>query len=152
MVVWLFWSVPKLRWISALAFLFCVEMLSWHPRSLAKVYWSPYQKLTLTPEETDGELIRYELKTNDTWYQQVLDLSPAFVASHPQFFADVPIEWNAYNIPYHFYPYPVCLVLGAGMGNDTAAAVRNGAGRVVAVENRPSHPEIGRKVPFRKAQ
>jgi len=151
MMVWLFWTVPRLRWISALAFLFSVGILSWNPRSPSKVYWSPYQKLTITPEEADGKLIRYELKTNDTWYQQVLNLSPAFVTSHPQFFADVPVEWNAYNIPYHFYPHPPsALVLGAGMGNDTAAAVRNGADRVVAVEIDPLILELGERLHFEK--
>jgi len=151
MMVCLFWTVPKLRWLSAFAFLFCIGMLSWPPRSPSKVYWSPYQKLTLTPQETDGRITRYELKTNDNWYQRIIDLSPVFVASHPQFFADVPAEWDGYNVPYHFYPHPPSvLVLGAGTGNDAAAAVRNGAGQVVAVEIDPLILKLGEQFHFER--
>jgi hypothetical protein len=50
-----------------------------------------------------------------------LNLSPAFVQSHPEQFLHHPVEWNAYNLPYRFYPSPPSvLVLGSGMGNDVA--------------------------------
>jgi spermidine synthase len=56
------------------------------------------------------------------------------------------VEWNAYNVPYHFHPQPPSvLVLGSGMGNDVAAALRNGASRVVAVEIDPLILELGRR-------
>jgi spermidine synthase len=64
-------------------------------------------------------------------------------------FKDVSPEWNAYNLPYHFAPSPhSVLVLGAGTGNDVAAALRNGAGRVVAVEIDPLILQLGRKLHF----
>ena len=40
------------------------------------------------------------------------------------------------------------LVLGAGMGNDVAAALRHGAERVVAVEIDPLILALGRKLHF----
>ena len=75
----------------------------------------------------------------------------AFTTAHPELFRTVPVEWNAYNIPYHFYPKPPSvLVLGAGTGNDVAAAVRNGAERVVAVEIDPLILQVGRELHFEK--
>src|SRR5208282_3060970 len=103
-----------------------------------RVYWSPYQKLILHPLRVDGETVSYELYTNDSWYQQMFNLSPEFIAAHPQLFRDVAPAWTPYNLPYKFYPNPgSVLVLGAGSGNDVAAALRNGAQRVVAVEIDP---------------
>ena len=121
------------------------------PGGGGKVYWSPYQKLTITPVHQDGELISYQLTTNGSWYQQILDLSPAFVASHAKYFKQDPVEWNAYNLPYHFYQAPPSvLVLGAGTGNDVAGALRNGAGHVTAVEIDPLILKFGQTLHFEK--
>src|SRR5437667_1291094 len=106
LLLWLLWSLPRLRWATGIAFLACLGLLIINTGKHSTVYWSPYQKLTLVPEEDAGKVVAYELSTNDSWYQQILNLSPEFVASHPQLFEKVPIEWNAYNVPYHFYPQP----------------------------------------------
>jgi hypothetical protein len=91
-----------------------------------------------------GELLAYNLKTNDFWYQWVLNLSDAFVEEHPEFFEETNIDFNPYNLPYHFHSDPKSvLVLGAGMGNDVAAALRNGADKVTAVEIDPTILEVG---------
>jgi spermidine synthase len=99
----------------------------------------------------DGELASYQLRTNDSWYQQIFNLSPEFTAKHPEVFSDLPAEWNPYNLPYKFFPNPgSVLVLGAGTGNDVAAAVRNGAQRVVAVEIDPLIQRLGSQLHFEK--
>lgn len=145
----LFWKSPLLRWTVAIIFAGCVGLVSLGPGSDTVVYWSPYQKLTLTPVRENGEIVRYSLNTNDTWYQQILNLSAPFVATHRSMFENAPIEWNAYNLPYHFYPRPPSvLILGAGMGNDVAAALRNNATRVVAVEIDPLILELGKELHF----
>ncbi len=147
----LLWKVPRLRWTSAAAFLFCVGFAAFGPAKPSRVLWSPYQKITLSPSPDEQHPITYDLSTNDSWYQKIIDLSPAFTAAHPELFRTVPVEWNAYNIPYHFYPKPPSvLVLGAGTGNDVAAAVRNGAERVVAVEIDPLILQVGRDLHFEK--
>ena len=74
---------------------------------------------------------------------------PTFVASHPGCSCTRHGDWESYNLPYHFYAQPpAVLVLGAGMGNDVAAALRHGAERVVAVEIDPLILELGRKLHF----
>ena len=145
-------KTPKLAAIAAGAFaLICVVISIAHPQSPTHVYWSPYQKLTLTPEPDAAHPETYQLSTNDSWYQKIVNLSPEFVRTHSKAFEGRPVEWNAYNIPYKFYPSPQSvLVLGAGMGNDTAAALRNGAGRVVAVEIDPLIVKLGRELHFEK--
>jgi SAM-dependent methyltransferase len=151
MLVLLFWRLPRLRRASAVALLICVALASIGEGKNSKVYWSPYQKLTLTPVRVNGETVSYSLETNGGWYQQIFNLSPAFVAAHTQLFRGRPIEWNAYNVPYRFYPRPpAVLVLGAGTGNDVAAALRNGAGSVTAVEIDPLILKLGRRLHFEK--
>lgn len=147
--VLVFWPNRRVRMVVGAAFLFCVILLSLSDGANVKTYWSPYQKLSLL-ENKDGDRLRsYTLNTNDAWYQQVLDLSPEYVRAHPAEFTQVPIEWNAYNLPYRFYPSPPSvLVLGAGMGNDVAAALRNGASDVVAVEIDPLILKLGRELHF----
>jgi spermidine synthase len=143
----LLWRVPTLRWGMVVAFVLCLGLLRIGPGKDHSTYWSPYQKLTLIRREISGEPVGYELSTNDSWYQQILDLSPEFVKAHRELFKNVPIEWNAYNIPYHFFPQPPSvLVLGSGMGNDVAAAVRNGAKQVTAVEIDPLILALGEKL------
>jgi len=111
--------------------------------------WSPYQKLYWAETREHGELVAYQLMTNDSWYQYVVNLSDGFIHSHQRLFQNVAPEWNAYNMPYHFYANPpAVLVLGAGMGNDVAAALRNGAGRVTAVEIDPMIIEFGKRLHF----
>ncbi|HEV2716494.1 MAG TPA: methyltransferase domain-containing protein, partial [Terriglobales bacterium] len=151
MLLFLLWKLPRLRWLTVLAFMATIGLLTLASDKHGAVYWSPYQKLTLFPRTDAGKIIGYDLNTNDSWFQQIVDLSPEFVASHPKLFDKVPIEWNAYNLPYHFYPKPPSvLVLGSGMGNDVAAALRNGAGQVTAVEIDPLILKLGGQYHFEK--
>ncbi len=149
-LVALLWRVPRLRWTSLAAMAVVVVLAARAGTGDAfTYYWSPYQKLGLMPLSKNGEIYSYDLKTNDSWYQQMLNLSPDFVARHPEIFKDNPIAWNPYNLPYHFYPNPpTVLVLGAGTGNDVAAALRNGAGEVDAVEIDPLILKLGRQLHF----
>lgn len=144
-----FWRNSRTRIILCAALLACNFVLATPERSNARTYWSPYQKLTLLPAYSDGKIVAYTLNTNDSWYQQIINLSPEFVASQPQWFRGRPLDQNSYNIPYRFYPAPASvLVLGSGMGNDVAAALRNGAGRVEAVEIDPLILKLGRELHF----
>lgn len=142
----LVWRIQRFRLTTLLVLAFSVSLLSLPASRRSQTYWSPYQKLTLEPLVINGQTLAYSLNTNDSWHQQILDLSPQFVQRYPQLFQAVPIEWNAYNIPYHFYQKPPSvLVLGSGMGNDVAAALRNGAEQVTAVEIDPLILKLGKE-------
>ena len=144
-----FGRIRRARTALVLTFAICVVALSVPDSLRGTTYWSPYQKLQLRPNQENGQLASYTLNTNGSWYQQVLNLSPEFVQSHPRQFQDHPVEWNSYNLPYRFFQAPPSvLVLGSGMGNDVAAALRSGAGSVVAVEIDPLILSLGRKLHF----
>lgn len=145
-----FWRNPAARKALTATFLVCVCLLALPDHRHATTYWSPYQKLVLQPLVLKNqEIAAYSMTTNDSWYQKVINLSPEFVAAHPEVFSKFPATKNSYNMPYHFYPSPPSvLVLGAGMGNDVAAALRNGAGHVEAVEIDPLILQLGREYHF----
>jgi len=147
LLVLLLLPVRRLAVGAALVFLLCAGLAYLTPAGRT-VLWSPYQKLSIAEwRDTDGTLIGHNVSTNDSWYQVIINLSSSFVAAHPHLLRGVPIAWNAYNIPYQFVAAPPSvLVLGAGTGNDVAAAVRNGAGRVVAVEIDPLILEEGKRL------
>jgi SAM-dependent methyltransferase len=151
LVAWLVWRRPTVRWALAVVFSACVALTALTPH-VGRVFWSPYQRLIIRPLYfKDGELASYQLRTNDSWYQNIYNLSPEFTAKHPEAFSDVPAEWNPYNLPYRFFPNPgSVLVLGAGTGNDVAAALRNGAQRVVAVEIDPLIERLGSQLHFER--
>jgi len=124
--------------------------------------WSPYQKLVFKKQvravvhesriEGGGETIiekvgYYELQVNNTFYQFILDLSERFVKQHPLTFHDLDRQrFDYYNMPYNlFRDAENILIVGAGMGNDVAAALRNTKARIDAVEIDPAIARLGRK-------
>jgi spermidine synthase len=145
------WRASWVRFATAAVFLLCLFLATINTEKDTTVYWSPYQELSISPVLQSNETIAYNLKTNGDWYQKIFNLSGQFVDSHPDLFKDVALAWNAYNLPYHFYPHPnSVLVLGAGTGNDVAADLRNGSNRVVAVEIDPLILHLGKRLHFEK--
>lgn len=146
-----FWRNPRARIVLSAVFLAGAFVLATPEGSGIRTYWSPYQKLSLQPLYLDHQISAYTLNTNDSWYQQIINLSPQFVESHPQLFRNRPVDENSYNMPYRFYTAPSSvLILGSGMGNDVAAALRNGAGRVETVEIDPLILKLGRELHFER--
>jgi len=143
------WRDAKARRILVLTFLVCVALLALPEDRNSKTYWSPYQKLTIVPLYDGDQLVSYALITNSSLYQKIVNLSPEFVQAHAAVFHEHPLDQNSYNLPYRFYPSPPSvLVLGSGMGNDVAAALRNGAGYVEAVEIDPLILQLGKQLHF----
>jgi SAM-dependent methyltransferase len=107
--------------------------------------WSPYQKLVghpLAPASPGNPTLRpaYSVEISDVFYQVALDLRPeALDPGRPH--------------PYPHYtgvfagltPIGRVLVVGAGTGNDVAAALRAGATQVDAVDIDPAIVAMGRR-------
>jgi spermidine synthase len=99
--------------------------------------YTPYQIVSWAPSETP-----LSLNVNHVYYQRILDLSrtsaldvlgPNTAARH-------------YNLPFRLRANSKSvLVMGAGTGNDVAAALRNGVESVDAVEIDPAILSLGRK-------
>lgn len=124
--------------------------------------WSPYHKLVVTPLAFHAEVgvlwpyaqtgrskgvevlpdeLGFHLAVDDDFLQMALDLSDATLNRHPflrnyRDFYDLP-----YSIP--GFPYHDILIVGAGTGNDVAAALRHGARRIDAVEIDPAVLRLG---------
>lgn len=166
-----FFSQPPATWLLVVALLFGVVFANQRKTGLllmssclstaaaltvwvdntSKVYWSPYQKLALQPVWSNNEVVAYWLNTNDSFYQQILNLSPDFLARHKRLLAGEDVTWNPYNLPYQFVSSPQSvLILGAGMGNDVAAALRNTTAPITAVEIDPLILKLGEVLHFER--
>lgn len=123
--------------VSAVA-LICVVGTSF--RSGQYDLYSPYQILSVTL----GREAHPKVDVNHVYFQKIfkLDVPPPAAADERTRQA-----YAYYNLPYAVKPAPQdVLVVGAGTGNDVAAAVRNGAGRVDAVEIDPAILSMGRRM------
>jgi hypothetical protein len=110
--------------------------------------WTPYQQIEFAQENfPDGEFDRAIINVNHTGYQYLVNLSPDFLARHPNLLNKPPDE-NPYNLPFRFAsPRPRVLIVGSGAGNDVAAAVRNQSQSVDAVEIDPAILALGERHP-----
>jgi spermidine synthase len=107
----------------------------------ARTFWSPYYKITIVPPGAPpaGEPFAI-LKVNHDYHQRLLDLRPEHVRAQPRRYQDWAVS---YNLPYVVGRAGRVLAIGAGTGNDVAAALRHGASYVAAVEIDPVIQRIG---------
>jgi hypothetical protein len=117
-----------------------------------EVVWSPYQKLVRHPSmiaASNGQPLStgFLLEVNGAFYQRAVDLSPRFLRAHRELWPEADdIDFMSYNLPYRLQPQPEhVLIVGAGTGNEVAAALRNGAKHIDAVEIDPQIVEFGRR-------
>lgn len=109
--------------------------------------WSPYYKIRASEEtavDAAGvqENVGTRLEVNNIYYQRMLDLRPATVERFPRELGQAAAY---YDRPFvDFRPRSV-LVVGAGSGNDVAAALRAGVESVDAVDIDPTILELGRR-------
>lgn len=137
----LLWTVRARERIAALALLFGSALLV--APSIGQTVWSPYQKLVGSPMADagiPGVAPGYEVQISDVFYQEAVDLSSRAIAAR---------GWNPfphYDLAYERLPSRPerVLIVGAGTGNDVAAALRAGASDVQAVDIDPAIVAMGR--------
>jgi spermidine synthase len=116
------------------------------PTSPFETVWSPYQKLTIGPLRVHGRVCGEGIDVNNSYYQILADLDPAHMAAEPDLYPPDQIRTSHYMLPHEIVgSRRRVLVVGAGAGNDVAAALRHGAERVDAVEIDPVIAEWGRE-------
>jgi SAM-dependent methyltransferase len=124
-------------WIGFASSALLLAMLSWQGTTGWERIYSPYQLLERGPGERGLPLIRVA----GNYFQQIQDLSPGAQAAFPR-------SRNVaryYELPYRLRPRAKrVMVVGAGTGNDVAAALRNGVEQVDAVEIDPVILRLGR--------
>ncbi|HLW18364.1 MAG TPA: hypothetical protein VKV69_13500, partial [Actinomycetota bacterium] len=165
LVSWL--SLPPLVWFGAIA-LVCVAL---HPsranavpilliaavigglqlhdsRALGStIAWSPYYKVVTHSVVPHGSLDQgFITDVNGQFLLSGLDLRPNATLPptvSPQVRADVQSLKSYYDFPFAIAHSDRVLILGAGAGNDVAAALRHGVSSVVAVEIDPLVQRLG---------
>jgi spermidine synthase len=121
------------------------------------VVWSPYNRLTLSEisytRQNDGEIVRlgYILDVQHFFYQRALDLSKPFLSQISEESPDTGKSLQevayGYELPYKLAsPGSRALIVGSGMGNDVAAALRSQVSHVDAVEIDPEILNLGREL------
>ncbi len=140
-ILWLSPRTPA-AWLTGLASaVLCIVTLAWPVNPLWQKIYSPYQLLEVGHAGDTGLML---IRAAGHYYQRVHNLS----APSP----DPKIESTRqyYAFPYRMHPGSANVaVVGAGTGNDVAAALRAGAGHVDAIEIDPAilmagqanHPE-----------
>jgi len=118
-----------------------VTFLHLGTRTSGETLWSPYQKLTVS----EARDTNYQIEVNNSNYMTIANATPEYLSRHPEVATD--IQNSSYDSPFRFaVSKDRVLVVGSGAGNDIAAALRNGAGRVDAVEIDPTIQSIGARL------
>jgi spermidine synthase len=146
-LVWFAIACLALAWLQSYrreALLVCVYSsallliaVSWPVAPGWERIYSPYQLLERGPDMGGLSLIR----AAGTYYQRVHDLSAGSQAAFPERRRIA----RYYELPYRLRPGAErVVVVGAGTGNDVAAALRSGVRRVDAVEIDPAILWLGK--------
>jgi hypothetical protein len=131
---------PLLMMVGLSFTMVCTVVLAWPVNPLWNRVYSPYQLLEIGRSGDTGLTL---INAAGHYYQRIYDFS------YPQ-----STQWSNvrgyYDFPYRAHPFLMNVaVVGAGTGNDVAAALRSGAGHIEAIEIDPailltgklSHPE-----------
>lgn len=106
--------------------------------------WSPYYKIDIYPyiSNSTHKVLGLFISANNTHHQYAFNLAETSVATLPE----LKHYKEIYEFPYNFIHPQSVLILGAGSGNDAAAALRMGAKDITAVEIDPLIASLGKNL------
>ena len=136
----LLWWMPSLAHGIAASTLIALSTIAVIP-SYGETVWSAYQKLVghKIPLAQTGEYA-YLVQISDVFYQVAVDLRPEAVVKRRS------LQFPHYDRAFQdIGSMERVLIVGAGTGNDVAAALRAGAKRVDAVDIDPAIVSLGRR-------
>ena len=146
---------PTRRW-GLLLTMACAVAFVWfgsRPLPNERIIWSPYEKLKVDPLYlalgTNQPFVGgfYSVEANGTGYQMILNLSDEFIRSHPDLCDPEEARLSHYNLAFYFRPnIRRLLIVGAGTGNNAAAALRHGVEQIDCVEIDPEIYALGKEL------
>jgi hypothetical protein len=112
-------------------------------RPSERVYYSPYQVIALHLPDAAEPTPTPTVRVNHCFFQHIFDCRPAAAAA-----SDMNAQARVYyDLPYRLQQKPGnVLIVGAGTGNDVAAALRHDAASVTAVEIDPAIVYLGKRL------
>ena len=137
------WLETRRQLLAGLALMALAAVVVWP--DVGETVWSPYQKLVgrrLAAGSPNNPTLRpgYRVEISDVFYQVALDLrAEALDPARPNPFPHYDRAFASVA------PGGRVLVVGAGTGNDVAAALRAGAAHVDAVDIDPAIVDMGRR-------
>jgi len=147
---------PKLLIASSLSLVASILIVSAETPMAANgaIYWSPYQRIDLCPEVrilSTGEplTVRSYLWVNKIVYQVPMDFDAvqkkaALIPDGANLMTQLGYFQRRFEFPFKFKKPGSVLILGAGMGNDVAEALKAGADSIDAVDIDPVILDLGR--------
>ncbi len=129
--------------LAAVLCLVLATVVSWEAGS----YWSPYYKVSVEARRLGDEWVGFRVSVNEDGHQEALDLSGSYDRD-----PSMASRRRTYDVPYRYGTNDTVLIMGAGTGNDVAAALRAGASLVEAVEIDPVILSLGMDHPERPYQ
>ncbi|MBZ0187728.1 MAG: hypothetical protein K8F91_15895, partial [Candidatus Obscuribacterales bacterium] len=116
-----------------------------------RTQWSPYYRIdvvkqTVPSGEFKGSALGYNIYINYDSFQSIVDCTSSSLSKFPKPVADALLAECAVPFRVLDKPGPTVLVLGSGSGSDVAAALRNGASHIDAVEIDPDIARLGREL------
>ncbi len=143
------WAAQERQWWSVVLAVAVTGVVWVGEPSALLTLWSPYQKLVVEPvvQEYRGErlVLGYLISANRTTFQSVVNLSEAFLESKPGLLDKAHARLSHYNMAFGFQPrVRRALIVGAGAGNNAAAALRHGVEQVDCVEIDPDIYLLGK--------
>ena len=143
------------KWIGGILIITAlVAFIRTEPPRWVTTVWSPYQKLSVyTFDQSDIFHSGYLLNVNGVNYMGLFDLGNERRSWIENKIKELPLPAaydvrfaDQYRLPYIIKPdIRNVLVVGAGGGNDVAAAIRENIPRIDAVEIDPGIVELGKK-------
>jgi hypothetical protein len=131
---------PKTLLFGMACSILALMTLAWPANRLWNKIYSPYQLLEVGYDRTGLMIIR----AAGRYYQRVHDLSNTRVNSSAE--PDLQRARDHYDLPFRIHPGANDVaIVGAGTGNDAAAAVRSGARHVDAIEIDPAIQLLGKE-------
>jgi Spermine/spermidine synthase domain len=138
-LIFFFTRKPATLLVGATLVVVALIILAWPAAPLWNKVYSPYQLLEIGQGDNGLMVIR----AAGNYYQRVHDFSRAAMSGTPD--RNLLETRNYYDLPYRLHPgQNDVAIVGAGSGNDVAAALRSGAAHVDAVEIDPAILSAGR--------
>ena len=148
----LLWFVRRERRSLAVAVISLAVLLVLLAASNGSTVWSPYYRIDIAPFEIASpstgqrQAVGYDLSVNKISHMFAINLAPDYIAAYPEIAERLRTFATVYDLPYLLTDPGSVLIVGAGMGNDVAAARRHGVPQIDAVEIDPLILSLGRQL------